>query len=101
MPVVLDTCTWLWLGSEPQKLSKPARDVIRREKRQGGLVVSVLSAWEIAKLVEKGKLRLSMPSREWVDAASRLDGLSLYPITQEDQTDGRRRNGNSGNGAAR
>lgn len=83
MAVVLDTCTWLWLASESEKLSAPARDVIRREKRQGGLVVSVFSAWETAKLVEKGKLRLSMPCREWVDAASRLDGLMLYPLTPE------------------
>jgi len=83
MAVVLDTCAWLWLCSEPEKLSKAAVEVVQRERRYGGLVVSVFSAWEIAKLVQKGKLRFSIPCREWIDTASRLDGVTMHPLTPE------------------
>ena len=80
MAVVLDTCAWLWMCSAPHKLSKAAHDAILREKRHGGLVVSVYSAWEIAKLVEKRKLQFSIPYREWIDAAARADGVTMQPL---------------------
>lgn len=83
MAVVLDTCAWLWTCAEPEKLSAPARAVIERERRRGGLVVSVFSAWEIAKLVQKGKLRFSIPCRAWIDQAVRADGIAMHPLTPE------------------
>jgi PIN domain nuclease of toxin-antitoxin system len=83
MAIVLDTCAWLWLCSEPDKLSKAAHDVIRRETRRSGLVVSVFSAWEIAKLVQKGKLRFAISCRDWIDGATRMDGVTMHPLTPE------------------
>src|SRR5512139_4077282 len=64
MAVVLDTCAWLWFCSNRGKLSKAARETIQREERRNGLVVSVFSAWEVAKLVEKGKLQFAIPCRD-------------------------------------
>jgi PIN domain nuclease of toxin-antitoxin system len=83
MAVVLDTCAWLWFCSNRSKLSKAARETIQREERRNGLVVSVFSAWEIAKLVEKGKLQFAIPCRDWIDQACRVDGVSLHPLTPE------------------
>jgi PIN domain nuclease of toxin-antitoxin system len=83
MAVVLDTCAWLWLCSSPQKLSTAARDAVHRERPRAGLIVSVFSTWEIAKLVQKGKLTFSIPCREWIDRAARTDGVTLYPLTPE------------------
>ena len=81
--VVLDTCTWLWMCSEPKKLSRAAREVVGREKEGDGLVVSIMSAWEIAKLVQKGKLAFSVPCREWIDGAVRADGVVMHPLTPD------------------
>jgi len=83
MAVVLDTCAWLWLCSSPEKLSTAARDAVGRERKRAGLILSVFSVWEIAKLVQKGKLRFSVPCREWIDRAVRTDGMSLHPLTPE------------------
>src|SRR5262245_37211171 len=83
MAVVLDTCAWLWLCSSPEKLSAAARESIRRERRRAGLIVSVFSSWEIAKLVQKGKLKFSLSCREWIDRAARTDGVTLHPLTPE------------------
>lgn len=81
--VVLDTCAWLWMCSEPKKLSRAAREAIGREQRDDGLVVSIMSAWEIAKLVQKGKLSFSIPCREWIDGAVRTDGVTMHPLTPD------------------
>jgi len=83
MPVVLDTCAWLWFCSAPDKLSPAARDVMGREKRRAGLVVSVFSAWEIAKLVQKKKLKFSIPCRQWLEIAVRTEGVTIYPLTPD------------------
>lgn len=83
MSVVLDTCVWLWLCSEPQRLSRAAREAVKREQGRGGLVVSIFSAWEIAKLVQKGKLKFTIPCRDWIDAAVRTEGVTVHPLTPE------------------
>jgi len=83
MPAVLDTCTWLWLSAAPGKLSRPARNLVQRERRRGGLVVSVFSVWEIAKLVQKRKLQFSIPYREWLAAAMQAEGITMHPLTPE------------------
>jgi PIN domain nuclease of toxin-antitoxin system len=64
-------------------LSKPAREVISRETTAGGLLVSIISVWEVAKLVEKGKLKFSIPCREWLHQAVRTEGITLQPLTPE------------------
>jgi PIN domain nuclease of toxin-antitoxin system len=81
--VVLDTCAWLWMCSAPQKLSRPAREAIGRERGRSGLVVSVMSTWEIAKLVQKRKLTFAIPCREWIEGAVRTDGVTLHPLTPD------------------
>jgi PIN domain nuclease of toxin-antitoxin system len=83
MPAVLDTCAWLWLSAAPRKLSRTARALVQRERRRGGLIVSVFSVWEIAKLVQKGKLQFSVPHREWLAAAMQAEGITMYPLTPE------------------
>jgi len=83
MPVVLDTCTWLWASAAPGKLSRAARTLVQRERRRAGLVVSVFSVWEIAKLVQKGKLQFSIPYREWLASAMHAEGITMQPLTPE------------------
>jgi PIN domain nuclease of toxin-antitoxin system len=83
MPLVLDTCAWLWYCAEPKKLSRVARETIEREKARAGLIVSVISCWEIAKLVQKGKLKFSITCREWLDSALLVEGVSLHALTSE------------------
>jgi prevent-host-death family protein len=83
MAVVLDTCAWLWACAEPAKLSRAAKEAIERERKRDGLIVSVFSVWEIAKLVQKGKLSFSIPCRRWLESAIAEDGVSLHPLTPE------------------
>lgn len=83
MAVVLDTCAWLWMCAAPERLSAAARELIERERRHAGLVVSVISCWEVAKLVQKRKLKLAIPCRQWIDDAVDTEGITLHALTPE------------------
>ena len=62
--VLLDTHTWVWISVEHYKnLSDPAREAIKRAKRRW---VSAISIWELAKLVEKGRIAFSIPLLKWI-----------------------------------
>ena len=43
--------------------------------------MSVISCWEVAKLVQYGKLDLDRPVSEWIDSALVRPGLELLPLT--------------------
>ena len=83
MTVVLDTCAWIWHVAGDRRLSPRAREAIGESPPPRALVVSVFSCWEVAKLVEKRKLRLSLPVREWLSAAVRQPGIVLEPVTMD------------------
>ena len=81
--VVLDTCAWLWMCTDPKRLSRAAREAIGRDQKRDGLVVSIMSAWEIAKLVQKRRLAFSIACREWIERAVRADGVMMHPLTPD------------------
>jgi PIN domain nuclease of toxin-antitoxin system len=81
--VVLDTCAWVWYVAGDPRLSRRAREAIGARPDVDSLVVSVFSCWEVAKLVEKGKLGFSLPLREWIQAACRQPGVTLQELTPD------------------
>ena len=83
MAVLLDTCAWVWWCASPEKLSIPAREAIERETPSEALRLSMISVWEVAKLVEKRRLAFSIPCRQWIERALRQEGLQICPLTPE------------------
>lgn len=79
--IVLDTHTLLWwLGGGT--LGKQASAAIRKESGEDGeIVVSAISAWEIALLVRRGKIGLSMDVSDWVERSVRSTPCGLCPST--------------------
>lgn len=45
--------------------------------------VSIISCWEVAKLVEKGRLTLNRPVADWISAALNYPHVTLLPLTPE------------------
>ncbi|HET7584760.1 MAG TPA: type II toxin-antitoxin system VapC family toxin [Gemmatimonadaceae bacterium] len=64
MRVLLDTHVWLWMLLEPERLSRRAHALIASEDTE--LLLSAVSAWEIAIKQALGKLRLDAPAAERV-----------------------------------
>lgn len=43
--------------------------------------VSTISLWEVAKLVEGGRLTLPVPVRDWLDQAVNYPGMRVLELT--------------------
>jgi PIN domain nuclease of toxin-antitoxin system len=78
--ILLDTHIWIWLADESDRLSKEHRQIIEHH-RADGLGISVILCWEVAKLVEYGRLRLACPVEEWMELAVSLPGVRLLGLT--------------------
>jgi PIN domain nuclease of toxin-antitoxin system len=76
---VLDTHIWVWWVNGSPELS-PGKKQILTERQANGLGVCVISCWEIAKLVEKGRLSLVVPVEQWIDHALAIRGIRLLPF---------------------
>ena len=63
--ILLDTHIWLWWVDQGSSLS-PAKSQAIKTHEADGLGVSVICCWEVAKLVEKKRLALSVPVDQWV-----------------------------------
>lgn len=77
--IVLDTCTLLWLTSEPEALSGKAIRTIRQHR--GAVFVSAISAFEIGQKAARKKLTLPVSVSDWFPRALRLHGLLECPVT--------------------
>jgi len=78
---LLDTCVFLWDAGDRKKLSRKASRATSRAADDDRLLLSVISCWEVAKLVQKNKLRLALPVRDWLDKALSRNGLELVNLT--------------------
>ena len=81
--IVLDTHALVWWVSGDGALSKKAKTAIARELDGGQIVISAISAWEIAMLVEREKLVLSMDVGSWLATASEIEAVRFMPVDSE------------------
>jgi PIN domain nuclease of toxin-antitoxin system len=62
-------------------LKERHREAIVGHRDDDGLAVSAISCWEVAKLVEYGRLELTLEVGPWMREALRLPGLSRIELT--------------------
>ncbi len=80
MKYLLDTHTWIWCNVNPQRLSSRVKKLII-EREYSMLLLSAISVWEFCKLIEKGRLAISISPLEWLNIALDLAGLELVHLT--------------------
>ena len=78
--IVLDTHIWVWWVDGNSQLTPGQRKQIEDHERTG-LGVSVISCWEVAKLVELNRLELRCPVAEWIAQALAYPGVRLLYLT--------------------
>jgi PIN domain nuclease of toxin-antitoxin system len=78
--IVLDTHRWVWGVDNNARLTQKHEDWIQQYQSQG-LGVSIISCWEVAKLVELGTLTLSLAVDEWLAAALADPGVQQLELT--------------------
>jgi PIN domain nuclease of toxin-antitoxin system len=65
----------------PQKLSSKVRALISSPARYDELLLSAISLWEFAKLLEKQRLAISCDPEEWIREALEMPKLRLTPLS--------------------
>ena len=80
--IVLDTHIWVWWVDDDLQLPAEYRTYILANE-QTGIGVCATSCWEVAKLVEYGKLKLTIPVELWMKQALSYPGIQLLPLAPE------------------
>ncbi|MBW4578587.1 MAG: type II toxin-antitoxin system VapC family toxin [Tildeniella nuda ZEHNDER 1965/U140] len=78
--IVLDTHIWLWWVHGDSKLTREYYEYIQQQESQG-LGISAISCWEVAKLVEYGRLTLPSSVDEWLNEALSYPGVNFLELT--------------------
>ena len=78
--ILLDTHIWVWWVDDNQQLVDRLRHLIQ-DNVSTGLEVSAISCWEVAKLVQYGRLELACPLEEWMEQALAYPGVQLIELT--------------------
>ena len=78
--IILDTHIWIWWVNESPRLTEKQKKIIN-ENQSSGLGISIISCWEVAKLVEKKRLVLSIPVEEWLEQASTYPGAKVLELS--------------------
>lgn len=63
--ILLDTHVLVWLDAGDPKLGQETLLLLNKSLGEGNLFVSAISFWEVAMLVEKGRLGLQMELDVW------------------------------------
>ena len=80
--IVLDTHNWVWWVHGDERLTQPQVDVIKANE-PNVIGVSAISCWEVAKLVEYGRLELPCSVSEWLRQALSYPGIQWLELTPE------------------
>ncbi len=78
--IVLDTHIWIWWAHGDPSLPASVRALLDASE-QTGIAVSAISCWEVAKLVERGRLTLPCPVFDWLQQALAYPGISLIDLS--------------------
>lgn len=78
--IVLDTHALVWWVAGDSQLSRPAREAIEAEAQEGEILVSAISAWEVAMLAKAGRLALTMDAGAWLDTVAEVPAIRFVPV---------------------
>jgi PIN domain nuclease of toxin-antitoxin system len=78
--IVLDTHAWVWWAAGSKNLGSRARRRIRSSER---VLVPAISTWEVAMLVQKGRLEFDRPLLSSIRQALADSHVELVPLTPE------------------
>ena len=80
--LLLDTHIALWLDSGDARLRAATRQVIDEcWLGAGRILLSAVTVWEIALLVDLGRIELDLPVAAWVDRFIDRPGVEVIPLS--------------------
>ena len=82
MKLLLDTHVLIWAATEPERMTKVAREAI--EDPENDVRVSAVSAWELSIKQSLGKIDLARPVEKWLPEVLRRSAFARLPVTVKD-----------------
>ena len=79
--IVLDTHAWIWFISNPDLLSKRAKKAVNAAVKDKSILISSNSAWELALLVTKNRIKLTLDVTDWIAKSESLPFIQFVPLT--------------------
>jgi PIN domain nuclease of toxin-antitoxin system len=83
--ILLDTHTFIWLASDRSQLSSMALSAIETEG--DSLMISIVTAWEIALLHKKERLALPTTPSEFIERATKRHTIRELPLNRSTAID--------------
>ena len=80
-PPLLDTHAWIWWVDQDARLGARTIAVLDSLSRDQRPLLCDISLWEVAMLVERGRIELDLPLGEWLDAAAHPRSVQIVSIT--------------------
>ena len=82
--IVLDTHILIWWATaDLTKLSPKAISAINQELAGGEIIISTISAWEIAMLITKERIVISMDLDEWLSTIEQIEAVRFYAVDND------------------
>ena len=78
--IVLDTHAWIWFVSNPGLLSRKAKKSVDAAIDEKSVLISSISAWEVALLVSHKRLRLTLDVTDWITQSEMLPIIQFVPV---------------------
>ncbi len=82
MKIILDTCTFLWLTLEPEKMSRPGTAAFQDPSNY--IYLSSATSWEICLKYNLGKLPLPVPPKVFIPEERREHQISILNLSEQD-----------------
>lgn len=82
--IVLDTHILIWwVTADLTKLSPNAISAINQELAGGEIIISSITAWEIAMLIAKERIVISMDLDEWLSTIAQIEAVKFYAVDND------------------
>ncbi len=78
--IVLDTHAWVWFISNPELLSKRAKRYLDTAVEEKAIMISSISVWEVALLIAKKRLILTLELNDWIAKSEMLPFFKFIPV---------------------
>ena len=80
---LLDTHVVYWLAVRPERLSRAATRAIGVAERSDGVAISSISLWELAVLIDKGRIQVEGTPERFLTRLAERPGLAVLDITPQ------------------
>ncbi|MDO9520790.1 MAG: type II toxin-antitoxin system VapC family toxin [Pseudohongiella sp.] len=81
--ILLDTCAIIWDALDPSKLSAKAISAIEQADGKNELLMSDISMWEIAMLIQRSRLQISTTAANFLSLYLKARNISVVPVSPD------------------